>query len=233
TGPGTSTQSAAVTGLQQSEQALAEKRNGRTSAQAGGGSGSAVAWSRPHVVAHGADGLAAVTPGSQVWVSGTETVLSAGQDLQWTAKGKTTLAATHGVAFYTQGNAAGERPVAGQGIALHAASGAVSLQAQNAGTLGAAAQQAVVLSSSQGAANLQAPKRLLLNAAKAYLKMEGGNIEVGAPGRVEFKSAQRELTGPRGAGGQASLGSSSATDCQLRLSGAAASHDSVVMLPAG
>ncbi|HHX4057688.1 TPA: type VI secretion system Vgr family protein [Burkholderia contaminans] len=232
-GPGTLTQLAAVTGLQQSEQALAATRDGRTSAQAGGGSGSAAAWSRPHVVAHGADGLAAVTPGSQVWVSGTETVLSAGQDLQWTAKGKTTLAATHGIAFYTQGNAAGERPVAGQGIALHAASGAVCLQAQNAGTLGAAAQQAVVLSSSQGAANLQAPKRLLLNAAKAYLKMDGGNIEVGAPGRVEFKSAQRELTGPRGAGGQTSLGSSSAKDCQLRLSGAAASHDSVVMLPAG
>ncbi|MGE8575190.1 MAG: DUF2345 domain-containing protein, partial [Burkholderia contaminans] len=112
-------------------------------------------------------------------------------------------------------------------------SGAVCLQAQNAGTLGAAAQQAVVVSSSPGAANLQAPKRLLLNAAKAYLKMDGGNIEVGAPGRVEFKSAQRELTGPRGAGGQTSLGSSSAKDCQLRLSGAAASHDSVVMLPAG
>ncbi|KVV65720.1 type IV secretion protein Rhs [Burkholderia cepacia] len=233
TGAGASTQSAAVAGLRRSEQALAATRDGRTSAQAGGGGGRAAAWSSPHVVAHGADGLAAVTPGSQVWVSGTETVLSAGQDLQWTAKGKTTLAATHGIAFYTQGNAADERPVAGQGIALHAASGAVNLQAQNAGTLGAAAQQAVVLSSSQGAANLQAPKRLLLNAAKAYLKMEGGNIEVGAPGRVEFKSAQRELTGPRGAGGQTSLGSSNAKDCQLRLSGAAASHDSIVMLPAG
>jgi type VI secretion system secreted protein VgrG len=72
---------------------------------------------------------------------------------------------------------------------------------------------------------------VLLNAAKAYLKMEGGNIEVGAPGKVEFKSARRELTGPQSASGQTSLASSSAKDCQLRLSAASASHDSVVMLP--
>ncbi|KWF68405.1 type VI secretion system tip protein VgrG [Burkholderia pseudomultivorans] len=226
------TQTTAVAGLQQSEQALGAMRDGRASAQAGGGTGSAVAWARPHVVAHGADGLAAVTPRSHVWVSGTETVLTAGQDLQWTAKGTATMAATHGMAMYTQGTAATGRPVSGQGIALHAASGSVSLHAQNSGTLTAVAQQAVVLSSSRGDANLQAPKRVLLNAAKAYLKMEGGNIEVGAPGKVEFKSARRELTGPQGTGGQTSLASSGAKDCQLRLSGAAASHDSVVMLPA-
>lgn len=231
TGSDSSTQLAAVAGLQQSEKALSATRDGSASAQAGGGGGSAAAWTRPHVVAHGADGLAAVTPKSHVWVSGKETVLSAGQDLQWTAKGKASMAATHGIALYTQGTAATGRPVSGQGIALHAASGSVSLQAQNSGTLGAAAQQAVTLSSSQGGANLQAPKRVLLNAAKAYLKMEGGNIEVGAPGKVEFKSARRELTGPQSASGQTSLASSSAKDCQLRLSAASASHDSVVMLP--
>lgn len=107
----------------------------------------------------------------------------------------------------------------------------MSLQAQNAGALGVAAQRTLTLSSSQSAANLQAPKRVLLNAARAYLKMEGGNIEVGAPGKVEFKSARRELTGPQGASIQSSLAGNSAKDCQLKLSAASASHDSIVMLP--
>lgn len=208
------TQLPAVAGLQQSHDALAVTRSGSTASNGvGGGSGSAAAWSSPHLVAHGADGLAAISAKSHVWVSGKETVLSAGQDLQFTAKGKTSVVANHGIAFYTLGGASNGRPVDKQGIALHAAAGSVSVQAQNSGTLNAAAQRAVTLASVEGAATLQAQQRLLLTAAKAFVKMEGSDIVVGTPGKAEFKAASHELTGPQSASGNASLAKSPAKDC--------------------
>ena len=37
---------------------------------------------------------------------------------------------------------------------------------------------------------------MLLTAQGAYIKLEGGNIEVHAPGNVEFKASKKELAGP-------------------------------------
>ncbi|CDG82652.1 rhs element Vgr domain protein [Janthinobacterium agaricidamnosum NBRC 102515 = DSM 9628] len=37
---------------------------------------------------------------------------------------------------------------------------------------------------------------MLLTAQGAYLKLEGGNIEIHGPGKMEFKSSMRDLTGP-------------------------------------
>ena len=219
---------AAVAGLQQTEKALSVTSNGSASSGAGGGNGGVAAWSSPHLVAHGADGLVAVTPKSHVWVSGTETVMSAGHDLEWTAKGKMSMVAVHGIALYTQGTGGSGRPVSGQGIALHAATGSVSLQAQNAGTLDAVAKQAVTLSSTQAGASLKAPKRVLLSAAKAYLKMEGGNIEIGAPGTAYFKSARHELTGPKSANVSTGIPESHSGECQLRSQDAGVTGDMTV-----
>ncbi|WGS49983.1 type VI secretion system tip protein TssI/VgrG [Paraburkholderia sp. D15] len=210
---------AALAGIQASHDALGAVRQS-SDANEGGGSGSAVAWSRPHLVAHGEQGLAAISAKSHVWVSGKETVLSAGQDLQLIAAGKTSVVANKGIALYTQGQAGKGRPVSGQGIALHAASGAVSVQAQNGGTLAASAQKAVTLASAQAAVNVQAPKRVLLNAAKAYLKMEGNGIEIGAPGTVEFHAASHSLTGPQSASAQADMARSQPKLCEYTARGA-------------
>ncbi|MGH8073538.1 MAG: type VI secretion system Vgr family protein, partial [Lysobacter sp.] len=43
----------------------------------GGGTGEVPAWSAPALIASGVDGIASVTPADQVWVSGTQTTLSA------------------------------------------------------------------------------------------------------------------------------------------------------------
>jgi uncharacterized protein (DUF2345 family) len=46
---------------------------------------------------------------------------------------------------------------------------------------------------------LSAPsKHLLATAAGAYIRIEGDNIELGAPGKVEFKGTQREWMGAKG-----------------------------------
>ncbi|RQS37406.1 type VI secretion system tip protein VgrG [Burkholderia sp. Bp8992] len=189
---------AAVTGLSDGKQAISAARAGSSSSQAtGGGDGSATAWSRPHLVAYGQDGVVAVSARSHVWLSGTETVLAAGQDLQWTAQNKTGVVANQGILLYTDGKKGDGRPVAVSGIALHAACGSVGLQAQRGGNLGAVAQQAVSVASATASVTAQASRKVLLTAAKAYLKMEGGGIEIGVPGTVKFHAANHVLTGPR------------------------------------
>ncbi|AJX30640.1 type VI secretion system Vgr family protein [Burkholderia oklahomensis] len=225
TGGGTAKPLPAVDGLEQSREAIGATREGRGGDMAGGGSGSAVAWSKPHLVAHGEAGLAAMSAKSHVWVSGAETALSAGQDVQLTAKGKTSVVANHGIALYTQGAAGNGRPVAGRGIAMHAASGSVSVQAQNAGKLSASAQKAVTVASAQGSASLQAQQRVLLTAAKAYLKMEGNDIVVGAPGRADFKAAAHQLTGPKSASASAQLPKGDPKLCEYKTRAADVAHE--------
>ncbi|MGU7779705.1 type VI secretion system Vgr family protein [Burkholderia sp. PU8-34] len=212
-------QLAAIEGLQQTEASIGATREGSGGGDAaGGGSGSAVAWRQPHLVVHGAAGIAALTAQSHVWASGAETVLSAGRDVQIATQGKTSVVAKEGIALYTHGVSGSDRPVAGQGIALHAATGAVTVQAQNAGTLDANAQRAVTVSSAQASVAVQTPKRLLLTAASAFLKMEGNDIVIGAPGKATFHAAQHTLTGPRSANVQLpSMNKPACVECMRNL----------------
>lgn len=82
------------------------------------------------------------------------------------------------------------------GIHLHAASGTVSVQAQS-GKILAAADQKVTIASTQGSLTASAKTHLLLTAQGAFIKFEGGNIQLHAPGKVEFKASQKILTGPK------------------------------------
>src|SRR5699024_10526688 len=92
-----------VTAQQQLGAELAATRD-RTSpgARHGGGDGTAIAWSKPHLVIHGQDGLATVTPENHLWVSGTDTTLTAGKDINLAAQGELSLIAAHGIALYAQ-----------------------------------------------------------------------------------------------------------------------------------
>jgi type VI secretion system secreted protein VgrG len=44
-----------------------------------------------------------------------------------------------------------------------------------------------------------APKHVMLTAAGAAIRIEGGNITLTAPGKVEFKASMKELAGAGGA----------------------------------
>lgn len=88
------------------------------------------------------------------------------------------------------------KPNTETGIHLHAASGTVSVQAQS-GKFLAAADKKVTLASTLGSLTASAKTHLLLTAQGAFLKLEGGNIELHAPGRVEFRASQKNLTGPQ------------------------------------
>ncbi|MEO7066807.1 MAG: type VI secretion system tip protein TssI/VgrG [Rhodanobacter sp.] len=186
----------AVATQTQTSQHLAGTHEGASAGTGiGGGQGSASAWSKQDLIAHGQDGLITVTPKHHLWVSGTDTTLTAGQDLNLTAQGQWSVAVAKGIALYAQGSTpTGSRPVKNIGIQLHAASGSVSVQAQQ-DKADFAAEKAITLASTEGSINASAKQHVLLTAAGAYLKLQGGDIEIGAPGKAEFKGAQRELAG--------------------------------------
>ncbi|WP_321877544.1 type VI secretion system Vgr family protein [Paraburkholderia bannensis] len=189
----------AIDSLRESGTSISAEKSPGGADTSNGGSGRAIAWQDPHLIAHGAAGIAAMTAQSHIWASGTSTVLSAAQDVQLTTQGHASLVAKEGIALHTLGASGGQRPVDGQGIALHAATGAVTLQAQNAGTFDANAQKALTISSAQASVAVQSAQRVLLSAGSAYLKMEGKDIVIGAPGKATFHAAQHTLTGPRSA----------------------------------
>ena len=170
----------------------------------GGGEGEVPAWSAPQLVAGSPEGLMSLTPADQAWVSGTQTTLVAGADLDWASQGETIIAAAGGIALFTQGgDAPAGKPNQETGIALHAAQGKVSARAHR-NEAKVAAKTSITIASTQADIEIAAPgKHVLLTAQGAYLKLEGGDIELGAPGIIEFKASNRELTGPKGVGGQA------------------------------
>ncbi|WP_039004855.1 DUF2345 domain-containing protein, partial [Xanthomonas cerealis] len=165
-----------------------------------GGDGQAPGWSRPALLGSGSAGVMSLTPADQVWVSGTQTALLAGTALNWASQAQLVLAVAGGLVLYTQGS----DPVAGspnqeRGIALHAAQGTLSARAhKNQARIAAKTQVRIV--STTADIQLAAPtKHLLATAAGAYIKLDGDNIELGAPGTIEFKGGHRVWTGPQGA----------------------------------
>lgn len=184
--------------LQTTQAALRTTQHGRAPGDGiGGGDGEAAGWESPLIVASSLDGITSVTPAGQVWVSGAQTTLTAGQDLQWLSQGEAVLATAGGVVLYAHGNEPPSgKPNQEQGIALHAAQGAVSARAHEA-LARIAAQTSVTVASTGADVSVAAAKHVLVTAAGAYLRMEGGDIELGAPGSIAFKAAKKEWTGPK------------------------------------
>jgi type VI secretion system VgrG family protein len=161
-----------------------------------GGRGSATAYSEPHFQLSAPTGIAAVTPASAVFSAEAFSAICAGQDINLAAQGGWFKSATRGISLFTYGKATnGSKPSQETGVRLHAASGQVSSQSQ-AGPTRITADKAVTVVSVTKSVGVAAKKHLLLTAQGAYIKLEGGNIEVHAPGKVEFKATKKELGCP-------------------------------------
>ncbi|AZB52571.1 type VI secretion system tip protein VgrG [Xanthomonas campestris] len=187
-------------GLKTLQASLKATQSGSAASQLQGGDGQAPGWSSPALLGSGSAGVMSLTPADQVWVSGTQTTLLAGTALNWASQAQLVLAVAGGLVLYTQGG----DPVAGspnqeRGIALHAAQGTLSARAhRNQAKIAAKTQ--VKLVSTTADVQLAAPtKHLLATAAGAYIKLDGDDIELGAPGTIEFKGGHRVWTGPQGA----------------------------------
>ncbi|MDM7582282.1 type VI secretion system Vgr family protein [Xanthomonas fragariae] len=196
--------------------------------QGGSADGQAPGWSRPALLGSGSAGVMSLTPADQVWVSGTQTTLLAGTALNWASQAQLVLAVAGGLVLYTQGSA----PVAGspnqeRGIALHAAQGTLSARAhKNLAKLAAKTQ--VKLVSTTADLQLAAPtKHLLATAAGAYIKLDGDDIELGAPGTIEFKGGQQVWTGPQGFSTRVQLPSADKPVCLECMRDLASRHEAV------
>ena len=101
------------------------------------------------------------------------------------------------------------------GMKLFAAKGKVEIQAQD-DALDAIAKKDVTVTSAEGKIEITAATELVVNCGGAYIKLSGGNIELGCPGNILLKCANVQKMGaaslntpapefPKGYGGVYSL----------------------------
>ncbi|MBI2278006.1 MAG: type VI secretion system tip protein VgrG [Dechloromonas sp.] len=164
-----------------------------------GGTGSVPAWSEPRMQLSAPGGIAQLTPQCHFLAAGKNLSIASGQDSNLIAQGNHSLAVKEGLTIFTVGKVSNQsKPNSETGIHLHAASGKVSLQSQSGKTM-AAADKKVTLASTNASLSASAKQKIVVTAQGAYLKIEGGNIEVHAPNKVEFKASQKNWTGPKSA----------------------------------
>ncbi|NYE64234.1 type VI secretion system VgrG family protein [Duganella sp. 1224] len=189
----------AITAMAHSAEVLGRSASGSDQPGDTGGMGSAPAYREPHLQLSSPAGIAATTPASAVLAAQGTSSLAAGQDVNLAAQGSSLQTVAGGIGLFTYGKAsAADKPNQETGIRLHAASGRVSSQSQ-AGPASLTADKSVTVASVSAAVTVAAKQHVLLTAQGAWIKLEGGNIEVHGPGVMSFKASSKELTGPKGA----------------------------------
>jgi len=157
--------------------------------------GAGLAWAEPMLAVSAPAGIVAVTPDASLWSAGSHMSQSAGHSIETLAQGGQHIAVKDGIVLYTHGApAAPDAPEPLTGLQLHAAQGPVSLHAQS-NTANLNAQHALRIASTTGTVELAARESLLLTAQGAYIRLQGGNIEIHAPGNVQFKG-MKQIKGP-------------------------------------
>ncbi|HAJ3105247.1 TPA: type VI secretion system Vgr family protein [Escherichia coli] len=110
-------------------------------------------------------------------MSGKNTDISTGQSF--------TVAASEAVSLFAQA----------AGMKMYAGAGKVDIQAQ-ADAMNISALQNITVTSGQGSVKVNASKELVLSCGGAYIKLSGGNIELGCPGNILLKATNVNQTGP-------------------------------------
>ncbi|OJA71581.1 type VI secretion protein [Burkholderia ubonensis] len=159
-----------------------QSSGGRT---AGGGKGAANAFKLPVLLAASPAGIA-LSSQQTVHVSADEQVnVVSGQSTHFVA-GKSLLASVaERISLFVQ-NA---------GMKLIAAKGKVEVQAQS-DNIELTAQKTVKVLSTTEKVEVAANQGVLLTSGGAYIRIQGGNIEIHAPGKIDIKGAQHALAGP-------------------------------------
>ncbi|KAB8055841.1 DUF2345 domain-containing protein [Janthinobacterium rivuli] len=141
-------------------------------------------------------GIAATTPAHAIFNAGNTASIVAGQDINFGAQGNYFYAVQSGISLFTYGKASDAgKPNQETGIRLHAASGKVSSQSQS-GETRLTADKAITVTSTAKSVAIAAKQHVLMTVQGTYIKLEGGNIEIHGPGKMEFKASMKELTGP-------------------------------------
>jgi type VI secretion system secreted protein VgrG len=156
---------------------------------AGGGTGNANAFKEPIMLFATPSGLAMSTQQSAHFASTQHTTIVSGQSTH-IAAGKSLIASVgEKISLFAQ-NA---------GMKLFAAKGKVEVQAQS-DNVEITAQKTLKLLSATEKIEAAADQGILVTAAGAYIRIQGGNIEIHAPGKIDIKGAQHAFAGPASQG---------------------------------
>lgn len=139
----------------------------------------------PGMLLHAPEGIGMVSARTLRIASGSESVgIMSGDNTDISAGQSFTVAAGEAVSLLANN----------QGMQLLAAKGEVNIQAQS-DALSVSAQQGLEIQSSEGTVTVSAHQELVLACGGAYIKLSGGNIELGCPGNILLKSANVQKMG--------------------------------------
>jgi uncharacterized protein (DUF2345 family) len=160
-----------------------------------GNSNDVSTYSEPHLQLSSPAGIIAATATNAIIAAGSTSNLTAEQDISVSSQAQQHHAVKDGIRIFTQGTATDStKPNQETGIRIHAAQGKLSSQSQS-GSTHINASKDVHIASTEQAVTIAAPQHLLLTSGGAYIKLEGGNIEVHGPGVMAFKGSLTELAG--------------------------------------
>jgi len=138
------------------------------------------------VILLGAPDGVALTSGDQLQLSAKRNLtVTAGENVDLGAGRNVTLSAANAVSVFAQN----------LGVKVVAAKGDVHAIAHTGQVL-ATSSEDMKFTSVNGALHASAGKTLVLSCGGAYIKLSGGNIEIGCPGTLTFKRAGMNLEGP-------------------------------------
>lgn len=140
---------------------------------------------KPGILAHSPMGIGMVSPEAVRIASGSQSVgIVSGRNTDISAAQSVTVAASKAVSLFAQG----------AGMQLFAGQGKVDVQAQG-DALNVQALKDVTITSNSGSVTVNASKDLTLLCNGAYIKISGGNIELGCPGNILLKAANVQKMG--------------------------------------
>ncbi|EFL6844325.1 TPA: type VI secretion system tip protein VgrG [Escherichia coli] len=140
----------------------------------------------PGMLLHAPDGIGMVSARALRIASGSESVgIMSGDNTDISAGQSFTVAAEGAVSLLSRN----------QGMQLLAAKGRVNIQAQS-DDLSMSSQQNLDIQSSEGKVTVSANQELILACGGAYIKLSGGNIELGCPGQILLQSTNMQKMGP-------------------------------------
>ncbi|MEN5015445.1 type VI secretion system tip protein VgrG [Erwinia sp. Eh17-17] len=140
----------------------------------------------PGMLLHAPQGIGMVSPRSLRIASGGESVgIMSGHNTDISTGQSFTVAAGEAVSLLA----------GGQGMQLLAAKGRLAIQAQS-DALSLSAQKDIDIQSTEGRMTISSAQELVLTCGGAYIKLSGGNIELGAPGNILLKSVNAQKMGP-------------------------------------
>lgn len=165
-----------------------------------GGAGQVTAWSEPALVLSSPDGIGLLTPQStQLVANGNLTQVA--HDLEIGAQGNLQWLVQQGAVLFTYGDAAPNRTITETGIKLHAATGALQMQA-HAGAVAMHADKTVTLSS-QTQIDTTAKTKVLLAAGGSSISIQGGAIVLKSSGSIALNGSPKSHTSALSASAQA------------------------------